>query len=210
MKFAFRGLVVGLAFTGAVGLSILPRFASRAWAHAFVGESQCEDCHGDKEALKDIVGPNGQTGANPVAVWQNDPHHKAFENMSNDWGKQAAAKAKVADPAAEGSMCLKCHVTGAGQEGAPDTAEGVSCEACHGAAADWQKKSVHGEIGNDAAKMQVAVAAGMLDLRKMDVREKNCKTCHVTERPCYRPSEKPFDVHNDEKFRHWRNNVPPI
>ena len=26
----------------------------------------------------------------------------------------------------------------------------------------------------------------------------------------YRASEKPFDVHNDQKFRHWRDNVPPI
>jgi hypothetical protein len=211
MNKASRGLIVGLAICGSIALSLVTQFAGNAFAagHAYVGESQCEDCHGPKEALKNIIGPSGQP-TNPVAVWQQDPHHKSFESLTSDWGKQAASKAKVDDPQAEGSMCLKCHATGTGAEGAPDPSEGVSCEACHGAAADWVKKSVHGEIGNDPAKMATAVAAGMLDVRKMDVREKNCKGCHITDRPCYRPSEKPFDVHNDKKFKHWRENIPVI
>lgn len=204
-----RRFLGGLAICGAVTISFTPTFATKAFAHAYVGESQCEDCHGPKEAAKNFMGPTGSP-TNPVTVWQQDPHHKAFESMSNDWGKTAATKAKVADPTAEGSMCLKCHATGAGMEGAPDPSEGVSCEACHGAAADWVKKSVHGEINDDAAKMQVAVAAGMLDVRKMDIREKNCRGCHVTERPCLKPGEKAFDIHNDKKFRHWRDTIPVI
>jgi hypothetical protein len=59
-------------------------------------------------------------------------------------------------------------------------------------------------------KMQAAVALGMLDVRKMDVREKNCRNCHGNDRPCFSSSDPPFDVHNDKKFHHWRANVPPI
>ena len=184
-----------------VAISLSLAMKVNAGDHAFVGESQCEDCHGPKEAAKNFIGPSGSP-TNPAAVWQQDPHHKAFEALSNDWGKQAAAKAKVSDVAAEGSMCLKCHATGAGKEGAPDPSEGVSCEACHGAAADWVKKSVHGEINDDASKMQVAIEAGLLDVRKTDLREKNCRGCHVTDRPCLKPGEKAFDVKNDTKFRH--------
>jgi Cytochrome c554 and c-prime len=211
MKTPSRSIWDSLAICGAMIVSISLSFAMHANAgdHAFVGESQCEDCHGPKEAAKNFMGPSG-SAVNPVAVWQQDPHHKAFDALSNDWGKKAAAKANVSDAAAEGSMCLKCHATGTGSEGAPDPSEGVSCEACHGAAADWVKKSVHGEITDDAPKMQVATAAGLLDVRKMDIREKNCRGCHVTDRPCLKPGEKAFDVKNDSKFRHWRNNIPVI
>src|SRR5271169_4530694 len=177
MKTASWMFLGSLVLFGAIGLSFSLSFTNSACAagHAYVGESQCEDCHGAKEAAKNLTGPDGQP-TNPVAVWQQDAHHtKANDALSNDWGKQAATKANVSDPSAEGSMCLKCHATGAGQDGALDPTEGVSCEACHGAAADYVKKTVHGEINDDAAKMKVAVAAGMLDLRKMDVREANCK-----------------------------------
>ncbi len=212
MKTASRMLLGSLALVGAIGLSFSPTVTNCAFAagHAYVGESQCDDCHGTKEAAKNFVGPDGQP-TNPVTVWQQDPHHtKANDALSNDSGKQAAKKANLSDPTAEGSMCLKCHATGAGQEGALDPSEGISCEACHGAAADYVKKSVHGEINDDAERMKVAVAAGMIDLRKMDVRAASCKECHTIQRPCLKPAEKPFDVNKDKKFHHWRANVPVI
>jgi hypothetical protein len=212
MKTMSRILIGSLALSAAIGLSFSSFIANaNAAGHAFVGESQCEDCHAQKEALKNLVGPDGQTGVNPVDVWMKDTHHtKANAALTDDWGKQAAKKANVADPTSSDSMCLKCHATGAGTDSAVDPSEGVSCEACHGAAADYVKKSVHGEIGDDAAKMQTAVAAGLLDVRKMDVRENNCKECHTTQRPCVKPGEKPFDIKSEKKIQHWRANVPVI
>ncbi len=180
--------------------------------HGYVGESKCEDCHDAEHEALNIIGPKG-TKTDPVTVWNADPHHKAFDNLTNEWGKQAAKKATVDDPQAEGSMCLKCHATGVGGVNPPDTSEGVSCETCHGPAADWAAEEKHGEIDDSAAKMQAAVALGLIDVRKMDVRENNCRNCHVkdvSKRPCYRGSETPFDVHNDKKFKHWRDNVPPL
>jgi hypothetical protein len=60
--------------------------------------------------------------------------------------------------------------------------------------------------------MKAAVALGLLDVRKIDIREQNCRGCHVKDnnRPCYKTSENPFDVKNDKKFKHWRDNVPAI
>ena len=209
-----RGVFAGIAaFSFSIALGGA-RVVLAAGGHPYTGESQCENCHdGKHEALKDIIGPDGQPGANPVHVWKQDPHSNAFNNLTDDWGKQASAKANVSDPQADGSMCLACHATGVSGNNPPDPSEGVSCEACHGPAGDWYPKDKHGQIGNDPAKMAAAVALGLIDLRKMDVRAANCRTCHVkdvSKRPCYRPSEKPFDVNNDSKFRHWRNNIPPI
>ncbi len=203
-------LIGGLALSGAIILSSTLTTSAFAAGHAFVGESQCEDCHGAKEAAKNFLGPDGQP-TNPVAVWQNDTHHtKANAALTDDWGKQAAKKANVADATASDSMCLKCHATGAGTDSALDPSEGVSCEACHGAAADYVKKSIHGEINDDPAKMQIAVAAGLLDVRKMDIRETNCKNCHTMERPCVKPGEKPFGINSEKKIQHWRATIPVI
>ncbi len=187
--------------------------SSIAAAHDYVGESKCEDCH-DKthEALHTIKGPKGEA-TDPVTVWQSDPHKQAFDKLTSPWGQQAAQKVHVADPQAEGSMCLKCHATGTSGSNPPDPSEAVSCEACHGPAADWVKKDQHGEIADDASKMTAAVALGLVDMRKIDVRENNCRGCHVKDtslRPCYQPSEKPFDVHRDKVLKHWRDNVPEI
>jgi hypothetical protein len=185
-----------------------PVFAAE---HAYVGESKCEDCHDAKHEALAVTDAAGKK-IDPITAWQKDPHHAASEALTSDWGKEAAKKASVADPQAEGSMCLKCHATGVGGKSPPDSSEAVSCEACHGSAADWVAKDKHGEISDDAAKMKAAVELGMLDVRKMDIRETNCRGCHVKDnkRPCYRSSENPFDVKNDSKFKHWRDKVPEI
>jgi hypothetical protein len=190
------------------------RIASAQSPHAYVGESKCEDCHDSShEALTNIIGPDGKP-TDPVTVWKADKHSQAFNDLvNNPRAVKAAAAGHVTDAQADGSMCLKCHATGVGGNSPPDPSEGTTCEACHGPAADWVARDKHGEIGNDPKKMQAAVALGMLDVRKIDIREQNCRTCHVkdtSKRPCYVSTEKPFDVHNDKKFRHWRDNIPPI
>lgn len=203
--------LVWTATAFAVGM-LFAQVALAGDGHGYVGESKCEDCHDSGHEALNIIGPNG-TKSDPVTIWQADPHHSAFDHLTNDWGKQAAKKAGVDDPQADGSMCLHCHATGVGGNNPPDPSEGVSCEACHGPAADWVAKEKHGEIDDSEAKMQAAVALGLIDVRKMDIRESNCRNCHVrdvSQRPCYRSSENPFNVNNDKKFKHWVDPVPPL
>jgi hypothetical protein len=211
------GLLIAVALGGFGIISSLAR-PSPVYAqssHAYVGEAKCEECHdASHEALTNIIGPAGKP-TDPVTVWKADKHSQAFARLvGNDAATAAVAKAHLSGgPQDDGSMCLKCHATGVGGNSPPDPSEGTSCEACHGPAADWVSRDAHGQIGNDPAKMQAAVALGLLDVRKMDIREANCRTCHVkdtSKRPCYVSTEKPFDVHNDQKFRHWRDNIPPI
>ena len=83
-------------------------------------------------------------------------------------------------PPEQEDVCLKCHVTGHGVKAELlgkkyDATEGVSCESCHGAAADWKK--VHAK---DPAK---AATLGLI--KPTD--EKMCKTCHNEESPTYKP-----------------------
>lgn len=192
-----------------------PRLAHAQSGHAYVGEQKCEECHDSgHEALTNLIGPDGKP-TDPVTVWKADKHSQAFNSLvGNDRATAAVAKAHLSGGSQDdGSMCLKCHATGVGSSTPPDPSEGTTCEACHGAAGDWVSRDAHGMINDNPAKMQAAVALGMIDVRKMDVREANCRTCHVkdvSQRPCYVSTEKPFDVHDDKKFRHWRQNVPPI
>jgi len=197
------GLLASITMVAVLALPVL------AAAHDFVGESQCENCH--DAAAHDALQINGVNGLHdPISVWKQDPHHNAFTALTSERGKQAAQKANVSDPQAADSMCLKCHATGASSASPPDPSEGVSCEACHGAAADWQGKSQHGQINDNAASMQAAVALGLIDLRKMDIREQNCRGCHIDDRPCYRATDPKFNVNNDTRFKHWRDNIPPL
>lgn len=196
------GFLASITMVAVLALPVL------AAAHDFVGESQCEDCHDATHEALHIDGANGLH--DPISVWKQDPHHNAFTALTSERGKQAAQKANVSDPQAADSMCVKCHATGAGSESAPDPSDGVSCEACHGAAADWKGKSQHGQINDNAANMQAAVALGLIDLRDMAIREKNCRGCHIDSRPCYLASDPKFKVNNDNNFKHWRDNVPHL
>ena len=207
-----KGSLIAVAFGafGAIYGLAAPRLA---WAqHAYVGEAKCEECHDSShEALTNLIGPDGKP-TDPVTVWKADKHSQAFNRLvGNDRATAAVAKAHLSGgPQDDGSMCLKCHATGVGTSTPPDPSEGTTCEACHGPAGDWVSRDAHGQINDNAAKMQAAVALGLLDARKMDIREKNCRGCHVNDRPCFSTADPPFDVKNDKKFHHWRANVPPI
>lgn len=129
----------------------------------YVGVKACTMCHkGDKYANLD-------------KKWADSKHAKAFEVL--------VAKKEDKNP-----KCLACHTTGFGKGGyAVDAAddvkkkfEGVQCEACHGAGADYKGAAVM----KDAAK---AAAAGLT--AKPDA--KVCQTCHNADSPTF-DAKKPF------------------
>lgn len=86
-----------LAFTFTVSL---PGVAA-ADSHAYVGESKCEDCHDSKhETLAITDGKGNKTDA--ITVWQNDPHHGAFDALTSDWGKTRGGEGQGQRPASVG------------------------------------------------------------------------------------------------------------
>jgi hypothetical protein len=162
-------VVVGtgiLLFAGAAARSI----AAEPSAHAFVGADKCKMCH------------NSPAKGAQYTKWTESKHAKAFATLASEEAKKLATAKGVADPQ-KSDQCLKCHATNNGQL-ADKLAQGVTCEACHGAGADYMKM----DVMKDQAK---AMAAG-LAMPKEDA----CKTCHNAESPTF----KAFDFASASKI----------
>lgn len=137
-------------------------------AHGYVGVQECKMCH--SAAAK---------GAQ-FKSWETSKHALAYKSLLTEQAKQVCATRGIKEAPEKAAQCLKCHVTGHGAKaellGAKYTVEeGVGCETCHGAAADWKK--LHPK------DMPGAAAAGMVT----QTDEKLCKTCHNEESPFYKP-----------------------
>jgi hypothetical protein len=131
-----------------------PGYAEDAKA---VGAAKCKICHStDKKA------------GTHFKVLEEQAHAKAFQSLLTDKAKESAKKHGIEDPSKD-EKCLSCHTV----KGAPKPEEGVSCEACHGAAENYLKS--HEKEG-----YEVAVKGGMKDLRGMTKEQKTemCLTCH--------------------------------
>lgn len=130
---------------------------------AYVGSKKCKICHStDKKA------------GTHFKLWEEEAHAKAFEVLASDKAKESAKKHGIEDPQKD-ARCLSCHTVKAepGPEDKVTLEEGVSCEACHGAADKYLKP--HEKEG-----LEKAVELGMAPLRNMSAEEKEqvCLKCH--------------------------------
>ena len=146
-------IVVGLAL--AIG-------SSQA-QNKFVGAKTCKPCHS-----------NDKMGGTAYKVWEKSPHADAFKTLQSDEANKIAKDKGLKTAAAESPECLKCHTVGEGKE-TKLNAEGVGCEACHGAASGY--KTIHLKPENK----EKAIAAGLNLPSKDD--PKLCETCHNAESP---------------------------
>jgi hypothetical protein len=134
----------------------------------YTGAKMCAACH------------KGGKGGTSFTVWEKSAHANAYKTLLTDAAKKVAADKglKTAPEATE--ACLKCHVTGGGTaknvEASFKKEEGVTCEACHGAASGY--KMVHSK--GDAEKSK---AAGLMQGEK---KAEACKKCHNPESPTYK------------------------
>jgi nitrate/TMAO reductase-like tetraheme cytochrome c subunit len=135
----------------------------------YVGAKFCAACH------------KAGKGGTAYAVWEKSPHAKAFETLKSKESEEIAKKKGLKKPASESPECLKCHVTGGGAatnvEAGFKKEEGVTCEACHGAASAF--KMIHTK--GDLAKSKEA------GLNPGDKTGKACETCHNAESPTHKP-----------------------
>jgi hypothetical protein len=98
--------------------------------------------------------------------------HKAQVEAWKKW-PMATAWGKLSDEDKKNETCVKCHVTGYGQEGGWVSFEktpglvGVQCEACHGPATEHMKVPMA-----DKEKRKAT-------MKKPD--EASCKVCHIKE-----------------------------
>lgn len=148
--------------------------------YKYVGAKKCKMCH-SKEKMS----------GTHYNVWKEKAHAKAFETLGTDEAKEAAKKHGVEDPQKD-EKCLNCHTVKAVLDSGDKITheEGVSCEACHGAAEKYLKP--HKKAG-----LEGAVKLGMIPLRTMKVEEKEkvCLKCH---------KEDPFnDFHREFNYEEF-------
>lgn len=138
-------------------------------AHAYIGVKKCMMCH------------KGEAKGNVHEKWLATKHANAFKTLVD--------KKDGSDKKAE---CLACHTTGYNNggyvTGAANAAEfeGVQCESCHGAGADF--KLTHNKDLAAAAK------AGFVAKPNVET----CKTCHNEKSPTFK-KDKPFNFDEAHK-----------
>jgi hypothetical protein len=158
-----RTLMLGLAFCATLVL-----VAGTASAeNKYVGVKKCAMCH-----------RSPATGA-AYLVWEKSAHAKAFETLKTKEAEELAKKKGLKTPPAESPECLKCHVTGGGKAPGAVKEEGVTCEACHGAAEKWLM--LHNRK-DEASKAKAKEAGFVMDAKG----GKACEVCHNAESPSFK------------------------
>jgi len=139
---------------------------SFAGDHAYLKINKCKMCH------------KGTKGNMIFEKWSEGPHAKAFATLAGEKSLEVYAKLGKTGNPQEDAECLKCHVTGFGEDAALtadlDPANGVECQACHGAGGDYWKKTVM--MDHD-----LAVTNGLIANPK-----EGCVKCHNEESPTFK------------------------
>jgi hypothetical protein len=171
-----RGLLSLLAalalFGGALLLS--PARADNPSGGAHLGVASCagSTCHGRLEADGAVVRQD------ELLRWQepSSPAGKHATAYAILLGSRSAAIARNLGigKASSAPMCLGCHTDPASARGGRfQVADGVGCEACHGAAGGWIAS--HYAVG---ASHSANVARGLVPLENPKVRAAVCLDCH--------------------------------
>jgi len=135
----------------------------------FVGTKTCAMCHKAKD--------KGEA----FTIWAKTAHAGAYKTLEGEAALKIGKEKGLAKPPAESPECLKCHVTGGGAaanvEKTFDMKEGVTCEACHGAASGF--KTLHTKAENKAKAVEAGLVTG-------DAVKKVCETCHNAGSPTFK------------------------
>lgn len=159
---------------------VIPSLASAQ--HAYVGVKACSMCHKTEK--------QGQQ----FAIWEKTKHAGAYTTLTTDKANEIAKSKGITTPAVEAKECLECH-TITGDVGAADPKQGVQCESCHGAGADYKTMSV-------MKVRATAVAAGLNVFADKAAAEALCKKCHNEKSP----TAKPFNF--DERWEKIAHKKP--
>ena len=124
-----------------------------------------------------------------IKVWERTPHFQTFEQLHrNPRAKQIANLMGERTPKRSKS-CTNCHYTLVEKNGKPRAVSGISCESCHGAAADWV--NLHNDYGGPTAtketesaahrikRVEISIQAGMRNPRNIYSIARSCLQCHT-------------------------------
>ena len=127
--------------------------------------------------------------AGEVAVWKKTPHFQTFEQLHRDPRAREIAKKMGQRSIKRGNLCIRCHYTRQQDGERVRAISGISCESCHGAAADWL--ALHNDYGGPTATRESesaehrkqrrtdSIAAGMRNPRNLYLVARSCLACHT-------------------------------
>jgi hypothetical protein len=144
--------------------------------HPFVGTQSCSTtgCHG-------AAGKRGISSAF-TRFAADDPHEQAFLLLYSDSSRRMIRRLRgepqthLNEPAYFAALqekCIGCHATPPSESTKSNRLEsyltGITCESCHGAAADWE--FTHFQRG--------VKSSGLANLSDLSVRATVCAECHI-------------------------------
>ncbi len=137
-----------------------------------VGAESCAKCHQQE-----------------VQQWMRTPHFATFDTLHRlPEAKQIAERMGLRSIKRDG-ICMQCHYTEQNQGGRVRIVAGVSCESCHGGAADWV--AVHADYGGEGAtkaaespehreqRLKESIALGMNNPHNIYLIARQCFDCHT-------------------------------
>ncbi|MEI6666675.1 MAG: cytochrome c family protein [Acidobacteriota bacterium] len=149
----------------------LPAAAAEQNASKLLGPDSCKDCH--KQAF---------------AVWDHTRHALSRDTLSRPEAQRIREAKSIKIASDEGEACATCHATPKQDGKKLKLVAGVSCESCHGAAADWIKVHSNFGAGKTAAtetpehrdeRLGASMAAGLLRPVNIYRVVQNCFQCHT-------------------------------
>jgi hypothetical protein len=133
-----------------------------------------------------------------VQQWMRTPHFATFDTLHRKPEAKQIADRLGLKSIKRNDTCVRCHYTEQNEDGRARVVAGVSCESCHGAAADWV--AIHNDYGGkDVTKaaespehrqqrLEASIAHGMNNPHNVYLIAKQCFNCHTV------PNEKLVNV----------------
>jgi hypothetical protein len=137
-----------------------------------VGADQCAKCHQQE-----------------VQQWMRTPHYATFDSLHRTPRAKEIAQRLGERSIKRSRTCTQCHYTEQQQAERLRVVAGVSCESCHGAAADWL--AVHADYGgaevtketesaeHRAKRVEESIARGMNNPHNIYLIARQCYDCHT-------------------------------
>jgi len=132
-------------------------------------------CHGSIKPWK-----NSHVLQNEYVTWTHlDKHARSLEVLANERSRKIAQKLGIGDPM-RAKICLDCHTDNRAEATRGpryDPADGIGCEACHGAAENYISSHVA-----PGATHADNLAHGMYPVDDAAARARLCLSCHFGNR----------------------------
>jgi hypothetical protein len=126
---------------------------------------------------------------NETAAWKKTPHFRTFDELGRSPEAQQISQKLGIRSVKRSDLCINCHFTCQNDGEKVKPIAGISCESCHGAAADWinvhnQYLSSSGtkESQTEHQRMMRLVSSsekGMYNTRNVYQIASNCLNCHT-------------------------------